>query len=126
MPWVSGWLLAGAALGIFALWRCGGLHLFEWWTAAAFFAQVLAILCYFALAQRYSADFYPFLIFCLALYLRTDDLRLLRARHVVIGLVAVAIVINPLATLSWTVEAEANVRPDTRAIWLRMLGRDVQ
>ena len=41
--------------------------------AIALFAQFVCILSFFALAQRYSADLYPFLIFCLVIFLRRAE-----------------------------------------------------
>ncbi|MEQ1354345.1 MAG: hypothetical protein ABLT11_10025 [Candidatus Acidiferrum sp.] len=124
IPWTSGWLLFGALIGIAFLFRGGRSDGFDRGIAMAFFAQVLCILSYFALAQRYAADLYPFLIFCLLLFLRSGGALLLRARYAIVALVAIAIVVNSLATVSWLVDVDPNVRADTRAIWSRFLGRE--
>ncbi len=59
--WCSPWLIFGAIMGIICLVRRDGADAFERGAAAALFAQFLCILSFFALAQRYAADLYPFL-----------------------------------------------------------------
>jgi hypothetical protein len=122
--WCSGWLVVAAIMGIACLFRPGQSNYFQRWIAAALFAQFVCILSYFALAQRYSADLYPFLIFCLVVFLSSGEAALRRARYVIVGLVAVSIVVNSLATVSWLVDRDANVPPETRAAWKTFLGRD--
>ena len=123
IPWAASWLLAGAILGAICLVRRNCADLFERGTAAAFALQCLGILSYYALSQRYSVDLYPFLIFCLLVFLRSGGVFLARAYRVMIGLVLVSIMVNSLATVSWLVDSDQNVRPETRAIWNRFLGR---
>src|SRR6266496_1415199 len=89
----------------------------------AVFAQFLCILSYFLLAQRYAADLYPFLIFCLIIFLRSGGPALVRSRHVIIGLVGLSIAVNSLATVSWLIGPDQNVPPETRAAWEKLLGR---
>jgi hypothetical protein len=48
---------------------------------------------------------------------------LLRWRHVMIGLIAISVVVNSLATVSWLVNADQNVPPETRVAWEKLLGR---
>ena len=123
LPWCSPWLVFGALMGITCLIRRNGANVFERATALALFAQFLFILSFFLLAQRYAADLYPFLIFCLLMFLRSGREALLRWRHVMIGLIAISIVVNSLATVSWLVNADQNVPPETRAAWEKLLGR---
>jgi len=63
------------------------------------------------------------LIFCLIVFLGSGGAALLWSRHVIIGLVALSVVINSLATISWLVDADLNVPPETRAAWEKLLGR---
>jgi hypothetical protein len=123
LPWCSPWLLFGALMGITCLIGRNGVNIFERGTALALFAQFLFILSFFLLAQRYAADLYPFLIFCLLMFLRSGREALLRWRHVMIGLIAISVVVNSLATVSWLVNADQNVPPETRAAWEKLLGR---
>jgi len=97
--------------------------LLGWGIAAALVLQSLCILSYFVLAQRYATDFYPFLIFCLVIFLGSCGSELLWSRHIIIGLVAFSVVINSLATVSWLVDADLNVPAETRAAWEKLLGR---
>lgn len=123
VPWASSWLLAGAILGVICLARRNGADLFERGVGVAFALQCLCILSFYDLAQRYSVDLYPFLIFCLLVFLRSGGVLLTRAYRVIIGLVLVSITINSLATVSWLVDSDQNVQPETRAILNRLLGR---
>jgi hypothetical protein len=123
VPWASSWLLAGTILGVICLARRNGADLFERGVAVAFALQCLCILSFYNLAQRYSVDLYPFLIFCLLVFLRSGGVLLSRAYRVIIALVLVSITINSLATVSWLVDSDQNVQPETRAILNRLLGR---
>jgi len=123
IPWGASWLLAGAILGVIYLVRRNCADLFERGAAVAFALQGLGILSFYNLSQRYSVDLYPFLIFCLLVFLRRGGVLLARIYHVIIGLVLVSITVNSLATVSWLVDSDQNVRPETRAIWTRFLGR---
>jgi hypothetical protein len=123
LPWCSPWLIFGAFMGMTCLIRRNGANVFERGTALALFAQFLCILSYFLLAQRYAADLYPFLIFCLIMFLRSGRGALLRWRHAMVGLIAISVVVNSLATVSWLVSADQNVPPETRAAWEKLLGR---
>jgi hypothetical protein len=122
--WCSGWLLFGAIMGIACLVRRNRSNAFERGAALALFAQFVCILSFFALAQRYATDLYPFLIFCLVVFLGSGGAALLRARYVIVGLVAVSIVVNSLATVSWLVDTDPNVPAKTRTAWKTFLGRD--
>ena len=123
VPWCSGWLVFGAIMGITCLVRRHGAAAFERGATVALFAQFLCILSYFLLAQRYAADLYPFLIFCLIIFLGSGGVALLRSRHVMIGLIALSVVVNSLATVSWLVDDDVNVPTETRAKWEQLLGR---
>ncbi|MGA7276108.1 MAG: hypothetical protein WBX14_14775 [Candidatus Udaeobacter sp.] len=123
LPWCSGWLVFGATMGIICLVRRSCADAFERGAAVALFGQCLCILSYFLLAQRYAADFYPFLIFCLVIFLCSGGVVLLRSRQLMIGLIALSVIVNSLATISWLLDADQNVPPKTRAIWEKLLGR---
>jgi hypothetical protein len=121
--WCSPWLIFGAIMGIVYLVRKNGADAFERGIAIALFTQFVCVLSYYLLAQRYAADLYPFLIFCLIVFLRSGGVGLVRSRHVIIGLVAVSVVVNSFTTISWLVDADQNVPPDTKAAWEKLLGR---
>ena len=123
LPWCSGWLVFGAIMGIFCLLRRNGANVFERALAMALFAQFLCILSFFLLAQRYAADLFPFLIFCFIIFLSSGGAALVRSRHVLIGLIVLSSFMNSLATLSWLIDADQNVPPETRAAWDKLLGR---
>jgi len=123
LVWCSPWLIFGAIIGIICLLRPNKGDLFERGAAVAFFAQFLCILSYFALAQRYAADLYPFLIFCLIVFLRSGGIALLRSRHVMIALIGFSVMVNSLATVFWLVDADQNVPPETKGAWERLLRR---
>ena len=110
-------------MGITCLVRRYGAAAFERGATVALFAQFLCILLYFSLAQRYAADLYPFLIFCLIIFLGSGGAALPRSRHVMIGLIAVSVVVNSLATVSWLVDDDMNIPTETRAKWEQLLGR---
>ena len=40
-----------------------------------------------------------------------------------IGLIALSVVVNSLATVSWLVDYDMNVPTETRAKWTQLLGR---
>ena len=123
LPWCSGWLVFAAILGITCLVRRKKADLLELAAAVALFVQVLGILSYYLLAQRYATDLYPFLIFGLIIFLGSGGVALFRSRHVMMGLIALSVVVNSLATVSWLVDADQNVPPETRAAWEKLLGR---
>jgi hypothetical protein len=120
--WSSSWLVFAAVIGIVCLLRRKGVGFFEWGIGISLLVQFLCILSYFLLAQRYSADLYPFLIFCLIIFLSSDIAALLWARQIIVGLVVLSVVINALATTSWLVNADINVPAPTRTAWEQLLG----
>ena len=121
--WCSPWLIFGAIMGIVYLIRKSGPDAFERSIAIALFAQFVCIMSYYLLAQRYSADLCPFLIFCLVIFLMSGGVALYRSRYVMIGLIALSVVVNSLATVSWLIGADQNVPGETRAAWEKFLGR---
>jgi len=122
--WSSAWLVFAAIMGLMLLFRRKGANLFERWIAVALLAQFLCVLCYFTLAQRYATDLYPFLIFCLVIFLGSGGMALRRSRYAIVGLVALSVVVNSMATVSWLVNADQNVPTETKAVWEKLLGRN--
>lgn len=123
VPWCSAWLVAGALGGaVFLLFR-GGADSFDRVVVAALVVQCLAILAYFAIAQRYTADFYPLLIALFAVFLRHSGALLWRLRYVLIALVVISMGVNTLTTISWLTECDQNVPRQTIDAWNRALGR---
>jgi hypothetical protein len=120
--WSSSWLLLGAVIGVAILLRPGGPDGVDRAIAAIFLLQVLVILSFMGLAQRYIAELFPFLIFVFLIFLRQGKMAL-RLRYLLIGLVVVSVAINSLSTVSWLVEADMNVPAETRAKWNQFLHR---
>jgi len=116
VPWCSSWIIVGAIMGIVCLVLPGRTDYLQRWTALALFAQFVCILSYFALAQRYAADLYPFLIFCVVVFLGAGGIVLLRLRYLLVGLIAVSIIINSLATAYW-LASDSNLPLETRTFW---------
>jgi hypothetical protein len=122
LVWCSGWLIFAAVMGIVCLIRRKGGNLFELGLGVALFTQLFCVLSYFLLAQRYTTDLYPFLIFCLVVFLDSGGVGLTRSRYAIVGLVALSVVVNSLATISWLVNADQNVSTETKAAWEKLLG----
>jgi hypothetical protein len=120
--WSSSWILLGAVIGLAILLRPGGADTVDRATAAIFLLQVIVILSFMGLAQRYLSELFPFLIFAFLIFLRQDKIAF-QLRYLFIGLVVVSVVINSLTTVSWLVEADMNVPAETRAKWNQFLGR---
>jgi len=120
VTWCSSWLVFGACIGIVYLFRKNRSDVFDRGIAAALFAQFLCILSFFALAQRYTADLYPFLIFCFAVFLRAGALAW--QRGVMAGLIAASIVVNFLATACW-IGSDGNLPSETRLFWNAVVGK---
>ena len=120
--WGSAWIMLGAIIGITMLFRPGGSAGVDRTIAAILFLQALLILSFMGLAQRYTAEFYPFLVFAFLFFLRQGNAAF-RLRYLFIALVVVSLVINSLATVSWLVEADMNVPAETKATWNEFLGR---
>jgi len=120
--WSSSWILLGAMIGVAMLLRPGGADGVDRAVAAIFLLQVIVILSFMGLAQRYLAEFFPFLIFIFFIFLRQGKIAF-QLRYLFIGLVVVSVLINSLSTVSWLVEADMNVPAATRAKWNQFLGR---
>jgi hypothetical protein len=120
--WCSSWILLGAVIGVAMLLRPGGSDKVDRAIAAIFFVQVIGILSFMGLAQRYTAEFYPFLIFSFLLFLRGGRAAF-HLRYVLIALVTVSIIINSLTTASWLGTVDGSVPKETRAFWTMSPGR---
>jgi len=90
--------------------------------AAIFLLQVIVILSFMGLAQRYVAELFPFLIFAFLIFVRQGTIAFY-LRYLLMGLVVVSVVVNSLTTVSWLIEADMNVPAETRAKWNQFLGR---
>ena len=120
--WSSSWVLLGAMIGVALLLRPRGADGVDRAIAAIFLLQVIVILSFMGLAQRYVAELFPFLIFAFLIFLRQGKVAF-QLRYLLIGLVVVSVVINSLTTVSWLMEADMNVPAATRAKWNQFLGR---
>jgi hypothetical protein len=120
--WSSSWILLGAVIGVAMLLRPGGADGVDRAIAVIFLLQVIVILSFMGLAQRYLAELFPFLIVAFLIFLRQGKIAF-QLRYLLIGLVVVSVVINSLTTVSWLVEADKNVPEATRAKWNQVLCR---
>jgi hypothetical protein len=120
--WSSSWILFGAVIGIAMLLRSKGADTADRAIAAIFLLQVIVILSFMGLAQRYLAELFPFLVFTFLIFLRQGKIAF-QLRYLLIGLVVISVAINSLTTVSWLVEADMNVPAETRAKWNQFLGR---
>ena len=120
--WSSSWILLGAVIGVVMLLRPGGADGVERLIAAIFLVQVIPILSFMGLCQRYIADLFPFLVFAFLIFLRQGKIAF-QLRYLLIALVVVSVAINSLTTVSWLIEADMNVPAETRAKWDQFLGR---
>jgi hypothetical protein len=123
--WCSSWILLGAVIGMAMLLRPGGIDGIDRAIAAILLIQVVVILSFMGLAQRYVAELFPFLIFTFLIFLRQRKI-VFQLRYLLMALVVVSVVINSLTTISWLVEADMNVPAETRAKWNQFLGRTSQ
>jgi hypothetical protein len=122
VPWCSGWLVFGAILGIACLLRSPRTDFFQRAMAIALLAQFVCILSYFALAQRYTPDLYPFLIFCFLTFLTAGGMAVHRIRYLLIGLVGISIIVNLLATAFW-LASDPNLPAETQLFWGVIAGK---
>jgi hypothetical protein len=120
--WCSSWILLGAVIGVAMLLRPGAACGVDRAIAGIFLLQVIVILSFMGLAQRYVAELFPFLIFAFLIFLQQGKIAF-QLRYLFVGLVVVSVVINSLSTVSWLVEADMNVPAETRAKWNQFLGR---
>ena len=120
--WSSSWILLGAVIGAAMLLRPGGADGVDRAIAAIFLLQVIVILSFMGLAQRYVAELFPFLIFAFLIFLRQGKIAF-QLRYLLSGFVIASVVINSLSTVSWLLEADMNVPAVTKAKWNQFLGR---
>src|SRR5215208_3185624 len=120
--WCSSWVVLGAVIGVTVLLRPAGSDWVDRAIAAILFVEVIGIMSVPAVIQRYVTEFYPFLVFAFLFFLRRGKAAF-HLRYVLLGLVAISIVINSLATVAWLVDADMNVPRKTRAEWKAFLGR---
>jgi len=78
--------------------------------AAALLLECGAILAYFAIAQRYAADFYPLLVVSFVVFLRRGGMMRWHMPRIIIGLPAISICVNTLTTILWLRECDQNDR----------------
>ncbi len=123
--WSSSWLLVGAVIGVAMLLRPGGADGIDRAIAAIFLLQVIGILSFMGLCQRYIADLFPFLIFAFLIFLRQGKIAF-QMRYLLSGLVVVSVVINSLSTVSWLLQADLNVPAATKVKWNQFLGRPLR
>jgi hypothetical protein len=114
--WSSSWLLLGGIIGVILLGRPGRTDGLDRGIAIALFVQVIVILSFMGLAQRYTAEIFPFLIFCFIIFLRKGGAVLVRVRYAILGLVALCIIINTLSTAFWLGQ-DKNLPVETRTFW---------
>ncbi len=107
--WSSSWILLGAVIGVAMLLRPGGADAVDRAIAAIFLLQVIVILSFMGLCQRYIAELFPFLVFAFLIFLRQGKIAF-QLRYLLIGLVVVSVVINSLTTVAWLVEATSTCR----------------
>jgi hypothetical protein len=119
--WSSSWLLAGGIIGFILLGRRGSADWLDRGIAIALLGQVIVVLSFMGLAQRYTAEIFPFLSFCFVIFLRKGGIVLVRMRYAILGLVALSITINTLSTAFWLGQ-DKNLPIETRTFW--QLGRD--
>jgi len=120
--WSSSWIVLGAVIGVAILLRPGRSRGVDRAIAAIFLLQVIVILSFMGLCQRYIAELFPFLIFPFVIFLRECKFAV-PLRYLFIALVVVSVVINSLTTVSWLVEADMNVPAATKVKWNQFLGR---
>jgi hypothetical protein len=121
--WCSSWILLGAIVGAVLVLRPGGSGAVGRGIAAVLFLEVIGILSFMGLCQRYMAEFFPFFVFLFIVFLRTGRGALFRLRYLIIGLVAVSVIINSVATVDWLIEADMNVPMEMKAKWNALLRR---
>ena len=115
--WCSSWIVLGALIGVATLVRPRGGDWLDRAIAVILFVQVLAILSFMGPTQRYTAEFYPFLVFCFVVFLKRGKGAPVRLRHVIVCLVALSVSINWFATASWLVTVDGSVPRETRMFW---------
>ncbi|HEX4653485.1 MAG TPA: hypothetical protein VH227_04480 [Candidatus Udaeobacter sp.] len=114
--WSSSWVLLGASIGVILLVRRPSTDWLDRGIAIALLGQVIIILSFMGLAQRYTAEIFPFLIFCFIVFLRKSGMVLIHMRYAILALVALSIIINTLATAFWLAR-DTNLPIETRTFW---------
>jgi hypothetical protein len=114
--WSSAWLLVGAIIGFILLCRRESTDVLDRGIAISLLAQVILILSFMGLCQRYTAEIFPFLIFCFIIFLRKGGIVLVRTRYAILGLVALCTIINTLSTAFWLAH-DTNLPIETRTFW---------
>jgi hypothetical protein len=120
LVWSSSWLVLGAVFGVVYLLRAKRADWFDRCVAAAFLVQVVCILSYFLLAQRYLAELLPFLIFAFVVFIRSGATLLHRAA--IISLVTVSAAVNFLGT-AFFLSNDGNLPIETRVFWSIVAGK---
>jgi hypothetical protein len=120
LSWSAGWLVLGALFGLFYLFRPRRADWFQRAVATALFVEFLLILCHFALAQRYMVELLPFLVICLAVFLRNGGT--IVHRTAIIALVVVSAAVNALGTAFW-LSNDGNQPRETRVFWSIVAGK---
>jgi hypothetical protein len=115
--WCSSWILLGSVLGIAMLLRPGGSDGVDRTIAGILLLQVIVILSFMGLAQRYAAEFLPFLVFSFFIFLRSGGIAVVRMRYAILLLVVFSIGINLLSTASWLSQVDGSVPKETRDFW---------
>jgi len=113
--WSSSWLLVGAIIGLILLGR-ESTDVLDRGMAISLLAQVILILSFMGLCQRYTAEIFPFLIFCFIIFLRKGGLVLVRMQYTILGFVALCTIINTLSTAFWLAH-DTNLPIETRTFW---------
>jgi hypothetical protein len=114
--WSSSWLLLGAIIGFVLLGRRESTDVLDRGIAISLLTQVILILSFMGLCQRYTAEIFPFLIFCFIVFLRKGGLALVRMRYAIVGLVALCTITNTLSTAFWLAH-DTNLPMETRTFW---------
>ena len=114
--WFSSWVLLGTVFGMILLFWPGRTDMVDRGIALALLFQVLVILSFMGLAQRYIAEIYPFLIFCFIIFLRGRGPTFVVVRIALFALVLISITINTLGTAS-ILGNDGNLPVETRSFW---------
>jgi hypothetical protein len=119
---VSSWIVAGASIGAFHLFTRPA-SLLARLCGLAFLVQLVVVMSFFIMEQRYSLDFFPFLIFAYAYFLAgAATVRPLRGRPkdlatVLLFLVAISTVATLSSTLSGITSSGPGLPEEYRARW---------
>ena len=120
--WSSGWLVFAAIMGItclFAAKESTSLHEGRRGSPYSICLHPLVFLARSTL-RRGSLSIPGLLCGRLSWFRRSS---VTWSRNMLIGLVALSVVMNSLATVSWLINADQNVPAETRAAWEKVLGR---